>query len=381
MLPFREQGGNVQIPGFITRRVSQWRRDSIARDITAFDRLHLPEPLRSQLRPRTLRLYTRLAYNQHPGFMKAWWTVWAVGAFIIGSISSASSYIQQAAAAALCTMLFIAAADIHRQRGRYGYSWIRPALNSLQLLVFAGFSLIAVSKAGHVTTFAAALGYVAVGATPMALGNLSDGFTINQFQRLHAGDQLAREVLAAMLRLRGDRATWYRATTSIKACKDLTILSNMALYRAGVGPRGATGALAHAEREEATRIAEVFAAHRQRIVHARSPRDYDAVSDSLGHAALALLTGDRAALLANAPAVQSRRARFTGWAKRSMPAFVFLGAGALLLLLPLTAAQHTVADQVSWGLLAVGVTMLLTTNTDVASRIGDAFSRTLGGGK
>ena len=356
-----------------------------------FDILRLPEPLKSNLRPRVRSLYTRLRYTRGDFSSVAWWVrVMAAVVIEIAVVVHGSPAEGNVARLGLAyiAMLAFTWSVLHPK------AWIRPLRSVLPIVVIGYSGVLAFQAAKHAERNPGAIGSKVAEADLLGLilylllqvaiivmlgGSVRYSSPESVELKLRPGDLLAQKTLAVMSEISTKRSRWYLASVSVEICSSIRALANYAQYQLATGRRGAVGALAREGRDEATRISELYASHQRRIILAASRSDFDAVVASMGSAALALLIGDRDALLANAPTAVSRITRLRGWGRRSLPAFVLLATGAVLPLLPLTAAQHAVAEQVSWGLIAVGVTMLVTSNTDVANRVSGAVARSLGG--
>ncbi|MBY8877392.1 hypothetical protein [Actinacidiphila acidipaludis] len=129
-------------------------------------------------------------------------------------------------------------------------------------------------------------------------------------------------------------------------------------------------------RQPALRIAAVYRQHRLPLITASTPEAADRVVASLMAAAEALATGDRAALLANAPDHVNERNIFRRLVTRLWPAALFVTAGALLPLIPSIATQSGVASSLRWSLIVAGV-LTFVAGQDTATRIGTPLDKAL----
>lgn len=132
-------------------------------------------------------------------------------------------------------------------------------------------------------------------------------------------------------------------------------------------------------RDEATRIAGVFRAHKIHVLRAQSSEDIEEVVESLKVGVLAMLEGDRARLLANAPEQVTERDPFVTLLRRATSGGIIILAGFLLPLLPIIAAHSAAAQSMRWTLLVAGVAMLISSSPEVSSRVNDAFGKAITG--
>ncbi|MFD7872942.1 hypothetical protein ACFV5G_02235 [Streptomyces sp. NPDC059766] len=132
-------------------------------------------------------------------------------------------------------------------------------------------------------------------------------------------------------------------------------------------------------RDEATRIAGVFRAHKIQVLRAQTAEDIDEVVESLKFGVLAMLEGDRSRLLANAPEQVAERDPFMALLRRAMSGGVIILASILLPLLPVIAEHSAAAQSLRWTLLVAGIAMVISSSPEVNSRVNDAFGKAIAG--
>lgn len=137
-------------------------------------------------------------------------------------------------------------------------------------------------------------------------------------------------------------------------------------------PRSLRGTL----RQEALRIASVYRAHMMPLALVRTPADGDRLVASLLAAADALIDGDRAALLENAPEKVTKRRIVRAVLVRAWPPVVLIACGIGLPLIPSVAAQGALASSLRWTLVVAGV-LTFVAGSDTASRVSGPLDKAL----
>ncbi|MFC1420895.1 hypothetical protein [Streptacidiphilus cavernicola] len=129
-------------------------------------------------------------------------------------------------------------------------------------------------------------------------------------------------------------------------------------------------------RPDALRVAAVIRAHQVPLATAARPSDADLIVASLVAAMEALASGDRSALLVNAPAQVNVPSTLRRLFLRVWPVAVLIGTGLLLPLIPAIAAQPPIAGSLRWTLVVAGV-LALVAGQDVAGQVNASLQRAL----
>ncbi|MFJ4517454.1 hypothetical protein [Streptomyces sp. NPDC088816] len=148
-------------------------------------------------------------------------------------------------------------------------------------------------------------------------------------------DGLTLFTVRAVARIAEGRERWWSEPMVRRSCRELegiAMRAEVALARSGSLLRRSP--LAYEMKDEALRVAEVFRAHQRHLATGRSAEDVDRIVDSLVCAVEALLAGDRAALLANAPERAPRVTLLRRVWSRIWPAASLVAAGVVLPMLP-----------------------------------------------
>ncbi|MET7761713.1 hypothetical protein ABZS71_06615 [Streptomyces sp. NPDC005393] len=148
-------------------------------------------------------------------------------------------------------------------------------------------------------------------------------------------DGLTLRTVRAVARIAEGREQWWSEPAVRRSCRELEGIAfhaETALARSGSVPRRSP--LAYEMKDEALRVAEAFRAHQRHLATARSAEDIDRIVGSLVCAVEALLAGDRAALLANAPERAPRVSLLRRVWPRIWPAASLVAAGIVLPMLP-----------------------------------------------
>ncbi|MFF9646636.1 hypothetical protein [Kitasatospora aureofaciens] len=179
--------------------------------------------------------------------------------------------------------------------------------------------------------------------------------------------------------LHAKRHRWFAARDVAGWTRQLEEIA-VEMERAGMYPgriHEAGPEVTAALRMENLRIAAVFRAHKRDLAQAHSAAAVDEVTASLLNGLRALLAGDRAALLAGAPADVPAPGRLARWMPRLAPAAVFAAAAVLLPLVPLVAESPGTATSLRWTFAVMAAVSLATIRQDVAAQVNEVFSRTV----
>ncbi|MEU2058963.1 hypothetical protein [Streptomyces sp. NPDC013455] len=129
-------------------------------------------------------------------------------------------------------------------------------------------------------------------------------------------------------------------------------------------------------RTESLRISEVFRAHKAALLRIGNHDDLDRLVESMLAGVEALATGDREALLANAPEEIPRSNRIRRFFLWVLPPALLISAGILLPLIP-AISSNAAAQSLRWSLVVAGVLSLVAAQKDVATRINDTFGKAI----
>ncbi|OKJ74346.1 hypothetical protein AMK32_35710 [Streptomyces sp. CB01883] len=193
--------------------------------------------------------------------------------------------------------------------------------------------------------------------------------------RCRPTDRLLIQTVATAAEIRARtrrRLTPARCRTLCRELEHLAYLAERDLALPYRAPHHVRRAL----RQDALRVAAVYRAHQLPLTLVRHPHDADPLVASLLAAADALATGERDALLANAPdqVEQSRLVRRV--MSRAWPAVVLIASGALLPLIPAVAQQPALASSLRWTLVVAGA-LTFVAGSDVATRVAGPFDKAL----